>query len=85
MMNSRDKLTAVAFAVGAVLAAATAAVVVVNRKAIHNKLLELKGEFVAGSRAKMDGMSEEVAMKTAKLTHNPKINQEWVERQWDTI
>lgn len=85
MMNSRDKLTAVAFAVGAVLAAATAAVVVANRKAIHSKLLELKGEFVAGSRAKMDGMSEEVAMKTAKLTHNPKINQEWVERQWGTI
>lgn len=37
------------------------------------------------SRDAMQTMSEEVAMRTARATHNPKINQAWVERQWDEL
>lgn len=33
----------------------------------------------------MQTMSEEVAMRTAQATHNPKINQAWVERQWEDL
>jgi len=33
----------------------------------------------------MQTMSEEVAMRTAQATHNPKINQAWVERQWEEL
>lgn len=33
----------------------------------------------------MQTMSEEVVMRTAQATHNPKINQAWVERQWGEV
>ena len=37
------------------------------------------------SRDTMQTMSEEIAMRTAQATHNPKINQAWVERQWGEL
>ena len=37
------------------------------------------------SRDAMQAMSEEVAMRAAQATHNPKINQAWVERQWEEV
>lgn len=30
-------------------------------------------------------MTEDVAVRTAKMTKNPKINQEWVSNQWESI
>lgn len=37
------------------------------------------------SRDTMDMVSEEVALRTAKATRNPQINQSWVEKQWDQV
>lgn len=37
------------------------------------------------SQEAMRTMSEEVAMRTAQATHNPKINQAWTERQWEEL
>lgn len=37
------------------------------------------------SKRKVSGMTEDVAMRTARITRNPKINQEWVANQWETI
>lgn len=37
------------------------------------------------SRDRMDDVSEEVALKTAQLTRNPKVSQDWVSRQWESI
>lgn len=37
------------------------------------------------SKQRVDEMTEEVALKTAKMTKNPKINQDWVEKQWEGI
>lgn len=37
------------------------------------------------SRDTMQTMSEEIAMRTAQATHNPKVNQAWVERQWEEL
>lgn len=37
------------------------------------------------SRARVSEMSEEAALRTARLTNNPKVNQEWVAQQWDQI
>ena len=34
---------------------------------------------------KIDTMSEDVAIRTAKLTKNPKVNQDYVEKQWEAI
>lgn len=37
------------------------------------------------SRDRMDDVSEEVALKTAQLTRNPKVNQDWVSKQWESV
>ena len=37
------------------------------------------------SKKRVEEMTEEVAVKTAKMTKNPKINQDWVERQWEQL
>lgn len=37
------------------------------------------------SKRKVTGMTEDVAMRTARMTRNPKINQDWVENQWEAI
>ncbi len=30
-------------------------------------------------------MSEDVALRTAQMTKNPKINQDWVANQWESV
>ena len=30
-------------------------------------------------------MTEDVAVRTAQMTKNPKINQDWVKNQWESI
>lgn len=37
------------------------------------------------SRQKIATMSEDVAVRTAQMTKNPKINQEWVAHQWENV
>lgn len=53
---------------------------------------ELRGRLVRGaqdivdtSKKKMDVMTEDVAMRTAQVTKNPKINQDWVNHQWENV
>lgn len=37
------------------------------------------------SRAKVSEMSEEAALRTARITKNPRVNQDWVAQQWENI
>lgn len=52
---------------------------------------ELSGKIVRNAQdvlkltKKIDTMSEDVAIRTAKLTKNPKVNQDYVEKQWEAI
>lgn len=52
---------------------------------------ELRGKIIRNARdvlkltKKIDTMSEDVAIRTAKLTKNPKVNQDFVEKQWEAI
>lgn len=52
---------------------------------------ELRGKIVRNAQdvlkltKKIDTMSEDVAIRTAKLTKNPKVNQDYVEKQWESI
>ena len=84
-MNRDQKIALVIFSLSAIASAGAAIYFAANKERLQKRLLEIKNGFVAESRSHMDGMTEEVAIKTAKLTHNPKINQEWVEHQWDLI
>lgn len=52
---------------------------------------ELRGKIVRNAQdvlkltKKIDTMSEDAAIRTAKLTKNPKVNQDYVEKQWEAI
>lgn len=52
---------------------------------------ELRGKIIRNAQdvlkltKKIDTMSEDVAIRTAKLTKNPKVNQDFVEKQWEAI
>lgn len=52
---------------------------------------ELRGKIIRNAQdvlkltKRIDTMSEDVAIRTAKLTKNPKVNQDFVEKQWEAI
>ena len=53
---------------------------------------EFRGRLTRGARdmykeskKKVDSVTEDVALKTAQMTKNPKFNQYWVSNQWDMI
>ncbi len=37
------------------------------------------------SKERMNQVTEEVALHTAQVTNNPKINQDWVAQQWNNV
>lgn len=49
------------------------------------RLLRGAQDIVDTSKKKMDVMTEDVAMRTAQVTKNPKINQDWVNHQWENV
>lgn len=52
---------------------------------LRGRLLRVARDIVDTSKKKMDVMTEDVAMRTAQVTKNPKINQEWVNHQWENV
>lgn len=52
---------------------------------LRGRLLRGAQDIVDTSKKKMDVMTEDVAMRTAQVTKNPKINQDWVNHQWVNV
>lgn len=52
---------------------------------LRGRLLRGAQDIVDTSKKKMDVMTEDVAMRTAQVTKNPKINQDWVNHQWEIV
>ena len=52
---------------------------------LRGRLLRGAQDIVDTSKKKMDVMTEDVAMRTAQVTKNPKINQDWVNNQWENV
>lgn len=76
--------------VGIVLASAATVGVIVGIALVKHPDLRMRmGQSVRDvyetSRKKVASMSEDVALRTAQMTKNPKINQEWVAHQWECI
>ena len=58
---------------------------VVTDEELRGRLLRGAQDIVDTSKKKMYVMTEDVAMRTAQVTKNPKINQDWVNRQWENV
>lgn len=77
-------LTALALA-ATVAVGAFAGYKVTTNDELRGRLLRGARDIVDTSKKKMDVMTEDVAMRTAQVTKNPKINQEWVSHQWENV
>lgn len=77
-------LTAVALA-ATVAAGAFAGYRIVTDEELRGRLLRSAQDIVDTSKKKMDVMTEDVALRTAQVTKNPKINQDWVNHQWENV
>lgn len=58
---------------------------VVTDEELRGRILRGAQDIANTSKKKMDVMTEDVAMRTAQVTKNPKINQDWVNRQWENV
>lgn len=77
-------LTAVALA-ATVAVGAFAGYKIVTDDELRGRLLRGAQDIVDTSKKKMDVMTEDVAMRKAQMTKNPKINQDWVNHQWENV
>lgn len=77
-------LTALALA-ATVAVGAFAGYKVATDDGLRGRLLRGAQDIVDTSKRKMVVMTEDVAMRTAQMTKNPKINQEWVNHQWENV
>lgn len=77
---SEIALTSLAVGLGAVVG-----FIVVTRPESIERMKNGVNDIFSTSKKKVDEMSEEVALRTARLTKNPQVNQDWVERQWESI
>lgn len=77
---SEIALTSLAVGLGAVVG-----FIVVTRPESIERMKNGVTDIFSTSKKKIDEMSEEVALRTARLTKNPQVNQDWVERQWESI
>ena len=68
-----------------VAAGAFAGYKVATDEELRGRLLRGAQDIVDTSKKKMDVMTEDVAMRTAQVTKNPKINQDWVNHQWESV
>lgn len=77
-------LTAIAF-VTTVAAGAFVGYEIATDEELRGRLLRGAQDIVDTSKKKIDVMTEDVAMRTAQVTKNPKINQDWVNHQWENV
>lgn len=77
---SEIALTSLAVGLGAVVG-----FIVVTRPESIERMKNGVTDIFSTSKKKVDEMSEEVALRTARLTKNPQVNQDCVERQWESI
>lgn len=81
----KNKVLAIVALATTVVAGAFAGYKLATDDELRGRLLRGLRDIVDTSKKKMDVMTEDVAMRTAQVTKNPKINQDWVNHQWENV
>ena len=81
----KNKVLAVVALATTVVAGAFAGHKLATDEQFRGRLLRGAQDIVDTSKKKMYVMTEDVAMRTAQVTKNPKINQDWVNHQWENV
>lgn len=51
----------------------------------RDRIVRSVADVFETSRKKAKMMSEDIALRTAQMTKNPKVNQDWVAQQWESV
>lgn len=81
----KNKVLAVVALATTVVTGAFAGYKLAKDDELRGRLLRGAQDIVDTSKKKMDVMTEDVAVRTAQVTKNPKINQDWVNHQWENV
>ncbi len=81
----KNKVLAVVALATTVVAGAFSGYKLATDDELRGRLLRGAQDIVNTSKKKIDVMTEDVAMRTAQVTKNPKINQDWVNHQWENV
>lgn len=81
----KNKVLAVVALVTTVVTGAFAGYKLATDDELRGRLLRGAQDIADTSKKKMDVMTEDVAMRTAQVTKNPRINQDWVNHQWENV
>lgn len=81
----KNKVLAVVALATTIVAGAFAGYKLATDDELRGRLLRGAQDIVDTSKKKMDVMTEDVAMRTAQVTKNPKIIQDWVNHQWENV
>lgn len=79
------KIFGFAAVLGAVALGAAVGYKIATNDDLRMRMKRNAHDIFYASKQRMDEMTEEVALKTAKMTKNPKINQDWVDKQWENL
>ena len=70
---------------GTVVAGALFGYKVATDENFRGRLTRGAQDVYDASKKKVNVVTEDVALKTAQMTKNPKVNQDWVSNQWESI
>ena len=79
------KLISIASVALVAAGAAYAGFKLATNEELRGRLLRSAKDVYDTSKKKVDSMTEDVAMRTAQMSKNPKINQDWVNKQWESV
>lgn len=81
----RNKIVAASISLVAIAVGAFAGYKLATDAELRGRLTRGARDVYQTSKKRVGDMTEDVAVRTAKMTKNPKINQEWVSNQWESI
>lgn len=81
----KSKLLAAVIGAAAITAGVFAGYKIATDSELRGRISRGAHDMYKTSKRKVSDMTEDVAVRTAQMTKNPKINQEWVSNQWDSI
>lgn len=81
----RNKIIAASISLVAIAAGAFVGYKLATDAELRGRLTRGARDVYQTSKKRVGDMTEDMAVRTAKMTKNPKINQEWVSNQWESI
>lgn len=84
-MNAMQKITSLVLTGVGIAAGAYFGYRILSDSDRRDRIVRSVADVFETSRKKAKVMSEDIALRTAQMTKNPKVNQDWVAQQWESV